>query len=61
MGFGEVCRSEDELVDIIIEYMKNNCELKEEYENRIKAYFLFNDQYNAMRVYDAIKRLPRKV
>ena len=61
MGFGEVCRSEDELVDIIIEYMKNNCELKEEYEKRIKAYFLFNDQYNAMRVYDAIKRLPRKV
>ncbi len=61
MGFGEVCRSEDELVDIIIEYMKNNCELKEEYEKRIKAYFLFNDQYNAMRVYDAIKKLPRKV
>ena len=61
MGFGEVCRSEDELIDIIIEYMKNNCELKEEYGKRIKAYFLFNDQYNTMRVYDAIKRLPRKV
>ena len=61
MGFGEVCRSEDELVDIIIEYMKNNCELKEEYENRVKAYFLFGDQNNSMRVYDAIKRLPRKV
>lgn len=44
MGFGEVCRNENELVDVIIEYMKNNCELKEEYEKRIKAYFLFGDQ-----------------
>ena len=61
MGFGEVCRNENELVDVIIEYMKNNCELKEEYEKRIKAYFLFGDQKNSMRVYDAIKRLPRKV
>lgn len=61
MGFGEVCRNEDELVDFIIEYMKNNCQLKEEYEKRIKAYFLFGDQNNSMRVYDAIRRLPRKV
>ena len=41
--------------------MANNCELKEEYENRIKAYFLFNDKNNSMRVYDAIRRLPRKI
>ncbi|MBR6024004.1 MAG: CDP-glycerol glycerophosphotransferase family protein [Methanobrevibacter sp.] len=61
MGFGEVCRNEDELVDFIVEYMKNNCQLKEEYEKRIKAYFLFGDQNNSMRVYDAIRRLPRKV
>ena len=61
MGFGEVCRSEDELVDEIIEYMKNNCEMKEKYEKRVKAYFLFTDKNNSMRVYDAIRRLPRKV
>lgn len=60
MGFGEVCHSEDELVDQIIEYMKRNCQLKDEYAKRIKAYFLFTDQNNCMRVYDAIKRLPRK-
>ena len=61
MGFGEISRSEDELVDYIIEYMKNDCELKEEYEKRVKAYFLFGDKNNSKRVYDAIKRLPRKV
>lgn len=61
MGFGEVCRSEDELVDEIIEYMKNECKLKEEYKKRIKAYFLFNDTNNSMRVYDAIRRLPKKI
>ena len=61
MGFGEVCQSEYELVNQIIEYMENNCKLKEEYEKRIKAYFLFNDKNNSMRVYDAIRRLPRKL
>ena len=61
MGFGEVCRIEDQLVDYIIEYMKNGCEMKEIYENRVKAYFLFNDKNNCMRVYNAIRRLPRKV
>ena len=61
MGFGEVCRSEDELVNQIIEYMKNECQIKEKYENRVKAYFLYDDNNNCMRVYNAIKRLPRKV
>ena len=60
MGFGEVCRTEDELVDEIIDYMKNECRLKKKYEMRIDAYFLFGDKNNSMRVYDAIKRLPRK-
>ena len=61
MGFGEICRSEDTLVNEIIEYMKNNCELKDLYKQRIEAYFLFSDKNNCMRVYDAIRRLPRKV
>ena len=61
MGFGEVCKSENELVSQIIEYMADNCKLKEKYKNRIKAYFLFNDKNNSMRVYDAIRRLPRKL
>jgi CDP-glycerol glycerophosphotransferase (TagB/SpsB family)/glycosyltransferase involved in cell wall biosynthesis len=60
MGFGEVCRNEDDLVDQIIEYMQNECRLKKRYEMRINAYFLFGDKNNCMRVYDAIKRLPRK-
>ncbi|MBR0270880.1 MAG: CDP-glycerol glycerophosphotransferase family protein [Methanobrevibacter sp.] len=61
MGFGEICRSEDTLVNELIEYMKNNCELKELYRQRIEEYFLFSDKNNCMRVYDAIRRLPRKV
>ena len=61
MGFGEVSQSEDELVNHIIEYMKNNCEIKEKYKKRVKAYFLFTDKNNSMRVYDAIRRLPRKL
>ena len=60
MGFGEVCKKEDELVDTIIEYMENECKVKEKYKKRIKSYFLYTDNYNCMRVYDAIKRIPRK-
>ncbi|WP_407379363.1 CDP-glycerol glycerophosphotransferase family protein [Methanobrevibacter sp.] len=61
MGFGEICRSEDTLVNEIIEYMKSDCELKDVYKQRIENYFLFRDKNNSMRVYDAIRRLPRKV
>lgn len=61
MGFGEVSQEEDELVNHIIEYMKNDCEIKEKYKKRVKAYFLFTDKNNSMRVYDAIRRLPRKL
>jgi len=61
MGFGEISKKEDELVNNIIEYMKNDCKLKEKYERRIKAYFLYTDDNNCMRVYDAIRRLPKKL
>ena len=61
MGFGEVCRIEDQVVNQIIEYMQNDCQMKEKYEKRVKAYFLYDDKNNCMRVYNAIRRLPRKV
>lgn len=32
MGFGEVFDSEDEVVDKIIEYIKNGCEMEEMFQ-----------------------------
>ena len=60
MGFGEVVRSEDELVDLIVDYMDNDCEIKDEYSKRIDEFFLYTDKNNCKRVYDKIKQLPLK-
>lgn len=60
MGLGEIRKDEDELVDLVIEYMENDCKIKEEYENRIKDFFIFTDNNNCKRVYDKIKKVPLK-
>lgn len=60
MGFGEVVDCEEKLVDLIIEYMENNCKIKEEYDRRINEFFHFNDKNNSKRVYDKIKEIKLK-
>lgn len=60
MGFGEISKSEDELVDLIIEYIENGCIIKSEYENRIRNFFFYTDKNNCQRVYDEIKKVPLK-
>ena len=56
-GFGEVSYDKEALVNHLIEYMKNDCVLKEKYEKRINNFFAFNDRNNCQRVYEAIKEL----
>ena len=58
MGFGEVCHNEDELVDLIEEYMKNNCEMKEKHKQNVDDYFIFTDKNNCRRVHEAISKIP---
>lgn len=60
MGFGEVCRDEKVLKDLIIEYIKNDCKIKEKYTRRINEFFLYHDKNNCERVYGAIEKLPLK-
>ena len=60
MGLGEVVRNEDELVDLIIEYIENDCKIKEKYSKRIDEFFMYTDKNNCKRVYDRIKELPLK-
>ena len=60
MGFGEICKSEEELVDLIIEYLENNCEIKEKYSKRVNDFFVFSDKNNCKRVHEAIKNIPLK-
>ena len=60
MGFGEIRKTETEIVDLIIEYMKNDCRIKEKYANRIDNFFLFTDKNNCKRVDEAIRKMPLK-
>jgi len=56
-GFGEVEHDLDSTVNRIIEYIENDCKLKNEYRERIERFFAFNDHNNCKRVYEAIKSL----
>lgn len=60
MGLGDVCRNEDDLVNLIIEYIKNECRIKDRYSKRIDKFFLFNDKNNCKRVHDEINKIPLK-
>lgn len=57
MGFGEVISDEDMLIDLIEEYLINNCKMKDEYKNRVDKFYKFKDKNNCKRVYDAIINL----
>ena len=54
-GFGEVTYDEASLVDVIIDYMKNDCKLKKVYYDRMEKFFAFKDDKNCERVYKKLK------
>lgn len=54
-GFGEVTYTIDEVVDVMISYMENNCQLKDIYKKRMDEFFAYNDKKNCERVYLKIK------
>ena len=56
MGFGPVCVNREEVVNELCDYMKKNCQLKEEYRKRIDTFFAYNDTDNCKRVFEAAVR-----
>lgn len=61
MAFGEICHNNDELIDVLIEYMKNNCEMKDEYKMRADDFFEYSDQNNCERIYvEMIEYMKKK-
>lgn len=59
-GFGEVETSVDALVTRLIEYMDNECAMKQEYQKRVDDFFAFTDKGNCRRVYEAILEADRE-
>lgn len=53
-GFGEVEYDLESTVNRIIEYIKDDCKLKEKYRQRIEGFFAFNDRNNCQRIYEKI-------
>lgn len=51
MAFGEICHTNDELIDVLCEYMKNGCKMPEIYRKRADDFFEFSDNRNCERIY----------
>ena len=62
MGFGEVITDRQKVIDLIIEYMNNDCLMKDEYIERVNSFFKYTDHHNCKRVYDNILAIdqPRR-
>lgn len=56
-GFGEVEYDLQGTVDRIIEYMENDCKLKNIYRERIEGFYAFSDKNNSQRVFEKIMEL----
>lgn len=54
MALGEIVNNSEQLVDLICEYMDNECKIKNEYKNRIDKFFKYHDYNNCERVYNEI-------
>lgn len=51
-GFGEVEYDLESAVNRIVEYIEEDCKLKEKYRKRIDEFFAFDDKNNCNRVYE---------
>lgn len=56
-GFGEVSFDLEHTIDLILEYVSNDCALKKMYRDRIDSFFAYNDCNNSQRVLEKILAL----
>lgn len=52
MAFGEITHDNDELIELLIDYMEHGCVMKDEFRKRADDFFAFNDHNNCQRIYD---------
>lgn len=61
MGFGEICTESEQLVDLLCEYMENNCQMKEKYIKRVEDFYEFDDHNNCERIYKEILSYQQQI
>lgn len=60
MAFGEIVHTNDELIDLLVEYMKNDCKMKDIYRKRADDFFAYSDHNNCQRIYDDMIKYQEK-
>ena len=60
MGFGPICRNNDEVVTTLCEYMEAGCKMLPEYVKRADAFFSHRDFNNCERIYRAVEDMLAK-
>ena len=60
MAFGEIATNNDQLISLLVEYMENDCRMKDEYRRRADDFFAFSDHNNCQRIYDVMLDYSRK-
>jgi CDP-glycerol glycerophosphotransferase (TagB/SpsB family) len=66
MGFGEIAKSLEGLVNLIMNYVNCNCEMKDKYKKRVDDFFEYHDKNNCKRVYefilnDSVDEIPQEL
>ena len=56
-GFGKVVEKEEEIIEEIKYYIENNCNIRDEYKNRIEKTFRYLDHENSKRVFEKIQKI----
>lgn len=59
MAFGEIVKKRDELVDLLIDYMKNGCKMKQQYIDRANDFYEFDDYNNCKRIFDEMVKYQK--
>lgn len=54
MGFGPICKENDEVVSEICKYINKNCKMEEIYQKRVDDFFEYNDHNNCKRTYEEL-------
>lgn len=60
MSFGEICHTNEELIDVLIQYMERDCEMPEFYRRRADDFFAFSDHDNCARIYPIMLEYTKK-
>lgn len=60
MGFGEICTTNEELIDVLCRYMEHDCEMPDTYRRRADDFFYYSDHHNCERIYKEMLAYQKK-